>query len=191
MQPRLTALLLASACGFPVATTAFDGTGPPPVRNRVWIAGIAGNGHLAATVTAGNHVLHCNDRARWPAGVAGQPVVVVGILGRSIRVSTPAGARAFRDAAREGEAYVISSCALPPAETSGELLDAARAVLGTEAEEMVAYRAGDTAMVRGVKAARVGGDDAVVEDRQASSWVFVRRDGAWRLASAPNRPLRP
>ena len=128
MTLRFTALLLVAGCGWRAATAAFDGTGSAPVRSQVWIVGTAGHADLTATVEAGGYRIYCHDRERWPAGVEGRPVAVVGILAWTIRVSTPVGARSIRDAAREGNKYVVSTCALPPAETAGELVDAEHAV---------------------------------------------------------------
>lgn len=133
MTLRFTALLLVGGCGWRAATAAFDGTGRAPVRSQVWIVGTAGHADMTATVEAGGYRIYCHDRERWPAGMEGRPVAVVGVLAWTIRVSTPVGARSMRDAAREGNKYVVSSCALLPEETAGELVDAERAVLAAQA----------------------------------------------------------
>jgi ketosteroid isomerase-like protein len=57
-------------------------------------------------------------------------------------------------------------------------------ILGVDGERLAAHRAGDAGIVSGVQVARLRVDGRTVEDRATFVDVFVRRDGAWRLAFA-------
>jgi Domain of unknown function (DUF4440) len=132
----LAALVFAlGACvGGRGATTIVTGAPLPETARSVWVVGIAHNAKLGAVVQAGEHELYCGGRPEWPFDIAGRPVVMAGTVTRRSTPALAVGPQGERSAGAEGAAWMLSPCAAPTAQDSGELLEAEQALFAAIAQ---------------------------------------------------------
>jgi hypothetical protein len=181
--------------------------------SAVWLVGIAANAKLGAIIQVGDAAVLCDKRSAWVADVEGRPVVVTGTLTRRELPPLPVGPQGERSADADdsllgAERAIFAALAKRDTRTLARLvapdfvfsapgqpdsdraafLDGVAAIpgemLGVEGEALVAHRAGDTGIVRGVQVARVRIGGKVITDPGAFVDVFMRRGGAWVLTFA-------